>query len=728
MLPQEWTGAKFVLAHPQVSLRELAWVANLAATPIGGSIMAGRAILALSAPLVALSLVAPTALAQTTSLLTFDDLNANLGDIYVPNGYGNLDWSSFRVENVYNYGGATGYKNAIQSTPNVAYNNGGYSATIQAPGAATFSLTDGYFGAAWDNGLQVTAFATFADGTSAYQDFTVGTSSLLQSAANGNLNAGTGYQDVAFNWTNLSSVTFVTYCDPLSCSSAGLSGQGTGAPQYTQLSIDNLTVTTNSTAAFMNPANLGTSTNWSALGTATPWLSVTGAALVLPPAPSLDAYLVNKSGANATAPTTITLDTNATLNSLNISGYSNTDAPITLIQSGNTLISGPERIGLNGWASHVQTGGSNTSSFLDIWGYGSYLLGGSGALTVNGSLVVETSYSSSSGYFQSGGTAYVAGNPPPPGLTNNAIVTSGYFSISGGTLNSAQGILVGNTGTYTQSGGAVTVNGLAASNGSFTISGGTFNSTGFYNWNTATLNASGGTLTTGVFNNYGTVNLLAGGTLNTNLGAGCTTNPPTPYCNYNDYGTTNFQGGTLDPASINIFAGAKFGGFGNVIGNMNVAGGTVVAGPGVLHISGNYSQTGGAIDFLIGSNGSGGYARTGLMFDPGNLVSVRGSTIVLDFLSGASPGALNIDNLFLSSGPAPFSTTFGGLGTVFQGDTFVYQANGGTLYDLAYNASTGGLALTNIAAVPEPDTYALLLAGLGLAAVVARRRRSLGLR
>jgi hypothetical protein len=39
-----------------------------------------------------------------------------------------------------------------------------------------------------------------------------------------------------------------------------------------------------------------------------------------------------------------------------------------------------------------------------------------------------------------------------------------------------------------------------------------------------------------------------------------------------------------------------------------------------------------------------------------------------------------------------------------------------------------GLAFVNVAAVPEPSTYALMLAGLGLVGFVARRRKkSIGL-
>jgi hypothetical protein len=36
----------------------------------------------------------------------------------------------------------------------------------------------------------------------------------------------------------------------------------------------------------------------------------------------------------------------------------------------------------------------------------------------------------------------------------------------------------------------------------------------------------------------------------------------------------------------------------------------------------------------------------------------------------------------------------------------------------------GGLTLTAVAAVPEPETYAMLLAGLGVIGAIARRRKA----
>ncbi|MCB5186039.1 PEP-CTERM sorting domain-containing protein [Methylobacillus gramineus] len=46
------------------------------------------------------------------------------------------------------------------------------------------------------------------------------------------------------------------------------------------------------------------------------------------------------------------------------------------------------------------------------------------------------------------------------------------------------------------------------------------------------------------------------------------------------------------------------------------------------------------------------------------------------------------------------------------------------VYDATFNLSANGVLTYAVAAVPEPETYALLLAGLGLVGVAARRRKS----
>lgn len=58
--------------------------------------------------------------------------------------------------------------------------------------------------------------------------------------------------------------------------------------------------------------------------------------------------------------------------------------------------------------------------------------------------------------------------------------------------------------------------------------------------------------------------------------------------------------------------------------------------------------------------------------------------------------------------------------------TAFYRFDAGTNLDtfkLAFNASSDAILYSTMPAVPEPETYALLLAGLGVVGFVSRRRR-----
>jgi hypothetical protein len=150
-------------------------------------------------------------------LITFEGVSTASA---IPAGYGGLNWSSFYTLNATpaNYA-HSGYIHATESGTYVAFNSGGNPASISATSAAGFDLTDGFFTAAWNNGLNISAQATFENGTTASRSFLVNTS---------------GPTDVVFDWTDLKSVRFSSFGGTLQ---PGFSGKGT------QFAIDNLNAT-----------------------------------------------------------------------------------------------------------------------------------------------------------------------------------------------------------------------------------------------------------------------------------------------------------------------------------------------------------------------------------------------------------------------------------------------------------------------------------------------------
>src|SRR5437762_3156128 len=90
---------------------------------------------------------------DNTTVLTFDDISIGFDHIPMPQGYGNLQWSNFRVVNGWNQPWNSGYRTGMVSQNNVAFNPFGDPAALSATNL--FDLDSAYLTAGVLNGLQL---------------------------------------------------------------------------------------------------------------------------------------------------------------------------------------------------------------------------------------------------------------------------------------------------------------------------------------------------------------------------------------------------------------------------------------------------------------------------------------------------------------------------------------------------------------------------------------------
>lgn len=180
------------------------------------------------------------------------------------------------------------------------------------------------------------------------------------------------------------------------------------------------------------------------------------------------------------------------------------------------------------------------------------------------------------------------------------------------------------------------------------------------------------------------------------------------YGSYQQYVGETINNGIIEMTTIEILGGILKG-TGTLIGSVIIGpGATVIPGlsPGTLNIDGDLHSNGNYVFEIAGLN-SGQYD----VLDIDGNAFFTGGNFKFDFIDGFIPSAGDHWDFLVADSLNGFDTvgfTFAGLGD-------------GLGIDL--NNEGGKISLTVITAVPEPETYAMLLAGLGLMGFVAQRKK-----
>ncbi|MFN0185215.1 MAG: PEP-CTERM sorting domain-containing protein [Aquabacterium sp.] len=326
------------------------------------------------------------------------------------------------------------------------------------------------------------------------------------------------------------------------------------------------------------------------------------------------------------------------------------------------------------------------------------------------------------------GAALSIGNRGGVGVAkvdNGSFISIVNMGSSGATIN------LGGTGVNPLGDGSMTISGgsrveVVAQAGLGTVSVGRDGSGFMRVRGASTLDVSGGNLYIGrVSGGDGTMVVSEGSTVNAGfVGVGRTGNAQSN----SDGGTGTFVliNSTLNAQDIVIGTNGFLGGSGTINGNVTNWGiFSPGNSPGTVQINGDYSaQAGSRLILEVQDNGQGGFLTDVVLFGDGHAVNLAGLVVEFRFLGITDP------NAFLNSGAFNIDTFLGvaGVGgeteladTAFDAVRFTARADAYQFQSFSYTA--GGGADFIAVAVPEPQTYALLAAGLAVVAQMARRRR-----
>jgi PEP-CTERM motif-containing protein len=321
-------------------------------------------------------------------------------------------------------------------------------------------------------------------------------------------------------------------------------------------------------------------------------------------------------------------------------------------------------------------------------------------------------------------------------ISGGTFTLNGSSSVTGVQLTGGLTYLTGAGNVQVASGGVFTwVGGTQEGTGSTTIAnGGTMDVTGETYLTQRSLNNSGTVVvtTTGDLQNSGTINNAAGATFNfqgtgtfSGLSNGSFNNAglvtKTDTGTSTIWGAFNNTGGTVDVQSGTLQLPSNFTNTGTLNGlgaytvsgtltnNGHVAPGSIGTAPGALTVNGNYAQT------ALGSFDVGLQDLTHFGSLTVNGKASLGGALSVDCVGSCSFTA-GTDLLVLQS-TGTLSGTFSNLVTSgFAAGAFNVSYVGNDVYlDITQNT---------VAAVPEPESYAMMLAGLTMVGAVARRRKA----
>jgi len=111
---------------------------------------------------------------------------------------------------------------------------------------------------------------------------------------------------------------------------------------------------------------------------------------------------------------------------------------------------------------------------------------------------------------------------------------------------------------------------------------------------------------------------------------------------------------------------------------------------------------------------SSSYNAVGMYFGNDDVCCSTGYAATLEVFSGAT----SLGSVSLTANMNDYADQFIGLSSTLSFDKVVISYGGASLYTYIDDFQVG------VAAVPEPETYAMLLAGLGVMGAVARRRKA----